>query len=148
MKVNLRVPGYSLGLFTGFVVLISGCFFWFEINLYLISYLDSMQYLTPKNLTLSQIGLVLIPILSYVVSGIVIIITVNIFKPLNSFEEEGVISNLVRGFVWGLVLGIIVGLVMSIVFTCFLSGFIYGLATCLFMGLVVGLYIGLCDEFK
>ena len=68
-----------------------------------------------------------------------IIFFVSLFKKLKSYDEGGLISELIYCLICGLILGLIFGLIF---------GLIGGLISGLISGLILGLILGLLEEFN
>ena len=108
-------------------------------------YLQAVGYLIPGfveiyklkkggDVDVSKIGLMWVPIISYLLVSLWVCLTVNIFKKLKTLKQRGLVVSLVGSLVWGLVVGLVGGLVV-------------GLFVGLSLGLFVGLYGGLSGEF-
>lgn len=89
--------------------------------------------------TINNIGLIWVPIITYILIGLIVCLSVNIFKKLKGYEEKGLIMGLISGF-FVVVFG-------SLVHILIVDSFL-GVITGTIGGLLFAVYVGLKEEFK
>lgn len=93
----------------------------------------------PQDFTISDISLVWVPILSYVLLSIETCLVIRMLcEPIKEYSERGLIYGLIGGLICGLISGLLFGL---------LCGLSFGLMSILFFGLVFGLLFGILFGF-
>jgi hypothetical protein len=115
---------------------------------------------TIENTTVNHIGLIWIPVISYILVVSFICMVVRVFKELKPYEQDGLIANIIFcskvGAIWGmigvvaaaLIAGLIWGSLMNGLMVVFIGGMIVSLTISLTIGFILGLIIGLIKEFK
>ena len=153
MKVNFEIPIRSIWSTIGLILL--GGFSYLQFVGYLIPSFQKIFSLKLDSIHLQDIGLIWVPIITYGLVSVMICLVVNIFKPIKSYSEGGLISGLISGLIWGLILGLISGLIVGLIsglIVGLISGLIGGLIGGLIWGLIGGLIwgpiVGLTPEFK
>jgi hypothetical protein len=150
---------------------------WTTINLIstlVLTYFLATRYLLPRFeeisklkpdavVTVHNVGLILIPIISYGIVSLIICLFLNIFRKLKNYYPIspvlvlilsflfgyplGLITSLINGFIFGLTIGLIFGVVSGLI-NGFMLGFINGILNGLMIGLAVGLIFGIRSEFR
>jgi len=119
---------------------------------YIIPGFEEIFKLTKESTTIENVGLMWVPVISYILICGFICMIVRIFKDLKPYKEKGLIWGLIGGLIWGLIWGLIVGLIGGLIW-----GLIWGLKVGLIVGLIggliwwgliVGLIVGLIEELK
>jgi hypothetical protein len=149
MSENIVIPKRSVWSVLGLLLL--GSFTYLQAIGYVIPGLRAIFNLKNETIQITDIGLIWVPIITYILIAAMICLTVNIFKKLKSYQEKGLIVgliwSLIGGLIWGLIWGLIGGLIGGLIW-----GLIVGLIWSLIVGLIVcligGLIVGLIDELK
>ncbi len=133
-------------LWSALALVATVAFSWLQIVGYLGPGFEEIFSLEPKAMSINQIALTWVPIISYVLIATIIALAVNIFKPLKPMSEDG----LIRSFAWGLIGGFVFGFIVGFIFGLiagFVFGFSVGLLTALIWGLIVGYIVGFIAAF-
>jgi hypothetical protein len=145
MKVHVEIPNRSIWSLVS--LLFVGAFTYLQAVGYLIPGFHEIISLKRETTSISQIGLVWVPIITYVLISTMICFTWRIFKSLKELGEDGLIMNLMVNLVVGMPLSIIVGFVLY-----FLLGFNLGLIVsfniCFSILLLSGLVWGIKKELE
>jgi len=103
-----------------------------------------------RNAVFSYCNLLIIPMLLleyFLIAGSFIFLVYLIKGKLKSYEDGGLIVDLIIGLILGLIVGMIVGLIWGLI-VGLIWGLIMGLIVGLIWGLIMGLIGGLIVEFK
>lgn len=123
-------------------------------NNWLLS-LEKITWLTPEltkntEIHIDHVSLIIELITSYVLASIIILLTTNIFRTLNSSHDAGLKNGLLWGFNAGLIIAFIAGFIANLTWG-FTVGFLYFVMV-LSWGLIAGFFIsliaGLYKEFR
>ncbi|MFO0718576.1 MAG: hypothetical protein U0522_00920 [Candidatus Paceibacterota bacterium] len=115
---------------------------------YIIPSMKEFDHLTKENADISKIGLMWVPIISYVLVSLWVCLTVNIFRKLMTRKQGGLIDDLIEGLVVGVIVGLLVGVPVGSLVWGLVVGPILVLTSSLSAGLVLGLFRGLSKEFS
>jgi len=129
---------------------------------YIIPGFQTILELKAEFTTINHIGLIWVPLISYLIIGSFICMVARIFKELKLYKEKGLIWGLFRGLfvslIWGITMGLIAGLICGLISSFIddlisgliwglIGGLIWGLTIILIIGLIWGLIWGLILEF-
>jgi len=148
MEKNVKIPMRSIWSFLIALPIIG--FTYIQVIGYVIPGFEKIFSLTGKTTTISDIGLIWVPVISYLLVASLICIILRIFINLKSYKEHGLIGELIGGLIggliWGLIVGFIVGFIGGLIGEL-IGGLIWGLIWGLIVGLIWGLIVGLIVGF-
>jgi hypothetical protein len=159
--VSLNIPVRSI--LSGLMLVVLAIFTYFQFLGYLFPAFKVIQNLWYGNTTLNSIGLMWVPAITFLLLAGNVYLAVNIFKPVKSRQEEGLVQNLVSSFQYGLVTGLTTGFFLGLIEGVFavheggfvvglMMGVIRGLTMCLFWSFIcfsfTGIVGGLTKEFS
>jgi hypothetical protein len=161
MNKNIVIPKRSVWSVLGLLLL--GSFTYLQAIGYVIPGLRMIFNLKKETIQITDIGLIGVPIITYILIATMICLTVNIFKKLKSYRENGLIGGLIVGLIGGLIWSLIIGLIgcligcvivgliggpISVPIVCLIMGLIWGLISVLIVCLIGGPIVGLANELK
>jgi hypothetical protein len=131
----------------------SGNFTYFQVYGYILPGIQSLFSLEAHTLQLSDIALVWVPVVVYLLIYVNVFLTAMIFKPLRPYQE----SRLVFSFIFGLIVGTIAtiggGFTGGIIFGLhewtyhsFEQGTVHGTLYGVVLGLIFGLIVGTVND--
>lgn len=140
-KINKDVSNMHRTFWSTASLIFIGVFTFLQMKLYLLPRFGELFLSTQEveKIDSTNIGLVWIPIIIYLLVGINLCLSVSIFKKPKSVFENGFIFSIVGGLAGGLVFGFIVGQII---------GLTVSLVMGLTAGMITGLIAGLVSEFK
>jgi len=125
-----------------------GGFTYFQLIGYLIPNFREIIQLGEKRLSISDIGLVWVPVVAYYLISLFVVCTVNIFKKERRTTKVGyfgreLLKNLTKGLIAGVVVGTVLGLILMI------ANLVGGgsLTACITVGFVGGIIAGFLCGF-
>lgn len=139
-SVRVSIPRRSVYSFLGLIGVLS--FTMVNFKYYLIPGFKEIFSSGSDLISLTKIGLIYIPLISYCLIGVMIALVVNLFKPLKLSKKEGLIGGLIVGLICELIFGLM-GSVLGGLLAGQIAGLVLGLIAGLLIGLVLGLVIGL-----
>jgi len=111
---------------------------------YIIPGFEHIIRLKAETATINHVGLIWLPIITYLIIGTFICMVIRIFKELKPYKEKGLIWCLILSMLSGLA----AGLMLSIIGNYSIGDTMWGFVGCLGVALMWGLISGFLFEFK
>jgi len=158
MKKSITIPTKSI--WSSLVAIAIIGFTYIQMIGYIIPGFEKINELTTETTTINnEIGLILVPVTTYLLISFSILMVVRIFKKLKPYKEKGIIWGLIWSPIEGLIHGLIAGIIgVSIVVLIgdpiggiigvFIVVLIGGFIGALIGGIIWGIIWGLIDELK
>jgi magnesium-transporting ATPase (P-type) len=143
MKKSTTIPTRSI--WSSLVALATIGFTYIQMIGYIIPGFETISKLTKETTTIKEIGLIWVPVITYLLISFSILMVVRIFKKLKPYKEKGLIWCLVLGLLLGLGL-FMVGLIEGgLIGGCLIGGC---LVMSLIWGFIGGFTVGLIRKLK
>jgi hypothetical protein len=113
MKESITIPIRSI--WSSLIALAIIGFTYIQMIGYIIPGFETISELTKETTTIKEIGLIWVPVITYLLISFSILMVVRIFKELKTYKEKGLIYGLIVGLIGGLIGGLIVGLIGGLI---------------------------------